>query len=153
MHRRSKKTPAGFLIASLCHVERSETSLISSDSMRNHDYWVYILTNKGNTTLYIGITNNIARRLYQHRHGDVEGFTKRYCLKRLVWIEHFRHVRDAIACEKKLKGWRRSRKIALIEQTNPRWLDLSDDWEQQPKFCDRTWQIEEMIRDSSLHSE
>jgi hypothetical protein len=62
-------------------------------------------------------------------------------------------VNDAIACEKKLKGWRRSRKIALIEQTNPSWLDLSDDWEQQPKFYDRPWQMEEMIRDSSLRSE
>ena len=60
---------------------------------------------------------------------------------------------DAVACEKKLKGWRRSRKIALIEQTNPRWLDLSDDWEQQPKVYDRPWDTDEMIRDSSLRSE
>jgi putative endonuclease len=64
----------------------------------------------------------------------VEGFTKHYRLTRLVWVEHFRNVNDAIACEKKLKGWRRSRKVALIEQTNPSWLDLSDHWEQQPKF-------------------
>ena len=102
--------------------------------MRNHDYWVYILTNKHCTTLYIGITNDILRRLYQHRYGEVDGFTKRYLLNRLVWIEHFRNVNDAIACEKRLKGWRRNRKIALIQQTNPRWLDLSDEWEQQPKF-------------------
>ena len=115
-----------------CHVERSETSLIYPDSMRNHDYWVD------------GITNNIARRLYQHRQG-VDGFTKRYQLKRLVWVDHFRNVNDAIACEKKLKGWRRSRKITLVEQTNPRWLDLSDDWEQQPKFYDRPWETAEMI--------
>jgi putative endonuclease len=54
-------------------------------------------------------------------------------------------VNDAIACEKKLKGWRRSRKTALIERTNPRWLDLSDDWEQEPKVYDRAWKIEEMI--------
>jgi len=74
--------------------------------VRNHDYWVYILTNKHCTTLYIGITNNIARRLYQHRYGEAESFTQRYHLNRLVWIEHFRNVRDAIACEKKLKGWR-----------------------------------------------
>jgi putative endonuclease len=121
--------------------------------MRNHDYWVYILTNKRCTTLYIGITNNIARRLGQHRCGEVEGFTKRYHLNRLVWLELFRNVNDAIACEKKLKGWWRSRKIALIEQMNPRWFDLSDDWEQQPKFYDRPWETEEMIRDSSLRSE
>jgi hypothetical protein len=65
----------------------------------------------------------------------------------------FRNVNDAIACEKRLKGWRRSRKISLMEQTNPRWFDLSDDWEQQPKLYDRLWQTEEMIRDSSLRSE
>ena len=153
MHRRSKKTPAGFLSFTHCHVERSETSLTISARVRNHDYWVYILTNKHCTTLYIGITNNIARRLGQHRCGEVDCFTKRYHLNRLVWIEHFRDVRDAITYEKKLKGWRRSRKIALIEQTNPRWLDLSDDWEQQPKLYDCPWQIEEMIRDSSLRSE
>jgi hypothetical protein len=64
-------------------------------------------------------------------------------------VEHFRNVNDAIACEKKLKGWRRGRKIALIEQRNPRWLDLSDDWEQQPKFYDYPWDMDEMIRDSS----
>ncbi|MGH7984041.1 MAG: GIY-YIG nuclease family protein [Candidatus Udaeobacter sp.] len=121
--------------------------------MRNHDYWVYILTNKRCTTLYIGITNNIVRRLSQHRRGEVEGFTKHYQLNRLVWVEHFRDVRDAIACEKKLKGWCRSRKIALIEQTNSRWLDLSADWEQQPKVYDRPWDPDEMIRDSSLRSE
>jgi len=113
--------------------------------MRNHDYWVYILTNKQGATLYIGITNNIVRRLSQHRSGEVEGFTKRYHLNRLVWLEHFRTVKDAIGCEKKLKGWRRKREIALIEQTNPRWLDLSDDWEQQPKLYDRAWDTAEMI--------
>jgi putative endonuclease len=121
--------------------------------MRNHDYWLYILTNKPRTTLYIGITNNIVRRFSQHRRGEMEGFMKRYQLTHLVWIEHFRDVRHAIACEKKLKGWRRSRKIELIEQANPRWLDPSDNWEQQPKIYDRTWDTDEMIRDSSLRSE
>jgi|ERR1044071_1268975 len=113
--------------------------------MRNHDYWVYILTNKRCTTLYIGMTNDIVRRLYQHRFGEAAGFTKRYHLNRIVWIEHFRNVKDAIACEKKLKGWGRSRKIALIERTNPQWRDLSDDWEQQPKFSNGIWKEAEMI--------
>ena len=117
--------------------------------MRNNDYRVYILTNKHCTTLYIGITNNITRRLYQHRYGDVDGFAKRYDLSRLVCLEHFRNVKDAIACDKKLKGWRGGRKIALIEQMNPKWLDLSHDWEQQPKFYDRPWDTEQMLRDSS----
>ena len=69
----------------------------------------------------------------------------RYHLNRLVWLEHFPNVNDAIACEKKLKGWRRSRKIALIEQTNPRWLDLSDRWEQQSNVYDRPYTVEEVI--------
>ena len=115
-----------------CHVERSETSLIIFETHTRPRLLGLHLTNKRSTTLYIGITNNIQRRLHQHRYGEVKGFTKRYELNRLVWLEHFRNVNDAIACEKKLKGWRRSRKIALIERTNPRWLDMSDDWEQQP---------------------
>ena len=113
--------------------------------MHNHDYWVYILTNKHRTSVYIGITNDVVRRLHQHRNGVVEGFTNRYHLNRVVWLEHFRNVNDAIMCEKKLKGWRRSRKIALIERTNPRWVDLSDEWEQQPKFYEHPWATEEMI--------
>jgi putative endonuclease len=75
----------------------------------------------------------------------VKGFTRRYHLDRLVSLEHFRNVNDASAYEKKLKGWRRSRKITLIEQRNPQWLDLSGDWEQQAKFYDRPWNTEEMI--------
>ena len=113
--------------------------------MHNHDYWVYILANKGCTTLYIGITNNMSRRLYQNRYGKVNGFTKRYHLNRLVCLEHFRSANDAIACENQLKGWRRSRKTALIGRTNSCWLDLSDDREQQRRIYDRAWQIEEMI--------
>jgi putative endonuclease len=145
VHRGSEKIAAGFLEHQVCHVERSETSLIISVRMRKHDYWVYILTNKRCTTLYIGVTNNIVGRLHQHRFGEVKDFSKRYRLNRLVWIEHFRNVNDAIACEKKLKGWRRSRKVALIERANPRWLDVSDDWEQQPKVYDRPWVTAEMI--------
>ena len=121
--------------------------------MRNHDYWVYILTNKHCTTLYIGITNALERRLWQHRWGDAEGFAQRYHLNRLVWFEHFRNVSDAIACEKRLKGWRRDRKVALIERTNPRWCDLSADFEQQPRFYEKPWDTEAMSRDSSLRSE
>ena len=96
--------------------------------MRNHDYWVYIVTNKGGTTLYIGMTNDLERRMSEHRAGEVKGFTQRYRLNRLVWCEHFREVDAAIACEKKLKGWLRAKKVALIAEKNPRWLDLSADW-------------------------
>ena len=81
--------------------------------MRNHDYWVYILSSNRSTTLYIGIRNNIVRRLSQHRHGEVAGFTKRYRLNRLVWVEHFRNVGDAIACEKKPKAGTATGKLSL----------------------------------------
>ena len=67
----------------------------------------------------------------EHRSGDVKGFTQRYSLNRLVWCEHFREVRDAIDCERKLKGWLRARKDALIAEKNPRWMDLSADWFEQ----------------------
>jgi len=121
--------------------------------MRDHDYWVYILTNKHRTTLCIGMTNDLELRLWEHRFGETKGFTKRYHLNRLVWFEHFRDVNDAIACEKRLKGWLRRRKIALIEKTNPNWLDLSADWEDEPKPDFVLWDTEEMARDSSLRSE
>ncbi len=95
--------------------------------MRSHDYWVYILTNKNCSTLYIGVTNDLERRVAEHKLGEVPGFTQRYQLKRLVWCEHFRDIDEAIAKEKKLKGWLRSKKNALIEKANPRWFDLSDE--------------------------
>src|SRR3954453_18176528 len=75
--------------------------------MRDHDYYVYIVTNKHRSTLYIGVTNSLVRRISQHKNGEIEGFTQRYQLNRLVWFEHFRDVRDAIECEKKMKGWLR----------------------------------------------
>ena len=117
--------------------------------MRRHDYWVYILANKHRSTLYIGVTNDLERRVAEHKLGEVPGFTQRYQLKHLVWFEHFREIDEAIATEKKLKGWLRSKKNALIEKTNPRWMDLSDGWEQQPRI-DNGWpNIEEMVRDPS----
>jgi len=120
--------------------------------MRDHDYWVYILTNKHRTTLYIGMTNDLPVRLWQHRSGEEKAFTSRYHLNRLVCFEHFRDVNDAIACEKRLKGWVRRRKVALIEATNPRWLDLSAGWDEQTRPDYWQWDTEEMIRDSSLCS-
>lgn len=117
--------------------------------MRSHDYWVYILTNKNCSTLYIGMTNDLERRVAEHKRGEVPSFTQRYQLKRLVWFEHFRDVNEAIAYEKKLKGWLRSKKNALVAKNNPRWFDLNADWEQQPRI-DRGWStVEEMVGDSS----
>jgi putative endonuclease len=117
--------------------------------MRDHNYYVYIVTNKHRSTLYIGMTNDLERRIVEHKNGEIRGFTQRYQLNRLVWFEHFRDVDAAIAREKELKGWVRSKKIALIEKQNPRWFDRSADWAQEPKI-DKGWPtMEEMVRDSS----
>ena len=91
-------------------------------------YWVYIVTNQPHGTLYIGVTNSLERRVRQHRTGAIEGFTKRYGLKRLVHFEPFGEITDAIARETELKGWLRRRKVELIEKENPLWRDLADGW-------------------------
>ncbi|MFI4963862.1 MAG: GIY-YIG nuclease family protein [Caulobacterales bacterium] len=87
-------------------------------------YHVYILASQRNGTLYVGITSDLARRVYEHREGLVAGFTRQYGVKTLVWAEAFSNVRDAIAAEKRIKRWRRSWKLELIERSNPQWLDL-----------------------------
>src|ERR1043166_9494881 len=107
--------------------------------MRDHDYWIYIVTNRHNTTLYIGMTNDLLRRIAEHKRGEIKDFTQRYHLTRLVWFEHFRHMDDAIACEKKLKGWLRSKKNALIEEKNLRWFDLAADWQIPEPRIDDGW--------------
>ena len=86
--------------------------------------YVYIMTNRAYGTLYIGVTNNMARRAWEHRDGIVEGFTKQHALKRLVYYEAFESITDAIRREKRLKRWNRAWKIALIEAQNPNWEDL-----------------------------
>ena len=91
-------------------------------------YYVYILTNKYNTVVYTGVTNNLERRLYEHRNHLVDGFTKRYNLNKLVYFETTSDVDSAIEREKQIKGWKRDRKNALIESVNPQWNDLSADW-------------------------
>jgi putative endonuclease len=93
-------------------------------------YWVYIMTNTaGRTgTLYTGVTNDLERRVWEHREQRTNGFTARYNLTCLVYCEEFRYVLDALSREKQIKGWRRARKIALIESDNPEWHDLSAGW-------------------------
>ncbi|MBR1558921.1 MAG: GIY-YIG nuclease family protein [Clostridia bacterium] len=78
--------------------------------------------------MYIGVTNDLERRLYEHRNQLVDGFTKKYNVHKLVYYEMTEDVKSAIAREKQLKGWRRDRKNALVESMNPSWKDLSDDW-------------------------
>ena len=91
-------------------------------------YYVYILTNWNNKVMYIGVTNNLQRRLYEHKHMLADGFTKRYKVHKLVYFEHTSDVRVALEREKELKGWARQKKNALVESTNPEWADLSDNW-------------------------
>ena len=90
-------------------------------------YFVYILTNHPHGTLYIGVTNSIRRRIWQHRNGTNAGFAHRYGLQRLVHLERFEDVQNAIRREKEIKGWLRRRKVELIERENPRWADLADE--------------------------
>jgi putative endonuclease len=87
-------------------------------------YWVYILAGKIGGTLYIGVTNELVRRVYQHRMDLIDGFTKQYGVHRLVYYEQYNDIRDAIRREKQLKKWNRAWKVQLIEKTNPNWDDL-----------------------------
>ena len=88
--------------------------------------WVYIMTNAPNGTLYVGVTSDLARRAWEHREGLVDGFTKRYGLKRLVYAERHDDIQLAIQREKLLKHWSRSWKVQLILRENPEWEDLYD---------------------------
>lgn len=96
-------------------------------SGRPQCFYVYMLASKSRV-LYIGVTNGLAKRVWQHKFGDVDGFTKKYKVTRLVHWESFDDVRNAIDREKELKGWTRVKKMALVEATNPKWKDLAEDW-------------------------
>jgi putative endonuclease len=87
-------------------------------------YWVYILASRIGGTLYIGVTNNLVRRVYEHRMGRVDGFTKKYAVHRLVYFEQYSEIEAAILREKRLKKWDRAWKTRLIEELNPNWDDL-----------------------------
>jgi putative endonuclease len=90
-------------------------------------YFVYILTNRSRT-LYTGMTNNLERRVLEHKSGLIDSFTKKYRVNRLVFFETTSKVHDAIKREKQIKSWTRAKKIDLIEESNPEWRDLSEDW-------------------------
>jgi putative endonuclease len=88
------------------------------------DYHVYLLASRRRGTLYVGVTRNLVRRVWQHKEGVVEGFTRDYGVKTLVWFESTGSVEAAIGREKQIKNWKRAWKIALIEKENPQWRDL-----------------------------
>ena len=91
------------------------------------NFYVYILAGKRNGTLYIGMTNNLNKRVYEHKHGLIEGFTKKYNVHKLVYFEKTDDAIGAITREKQLKKWKRKWKIKLIEKDNPEWKDLYDE--------------------------
>ena len=93
----------------------------------SRDYFVYILAN-ASRMLYVGVTNNLKRRVYEHRNQVIPGYTSRYGIKRLIWFEETPNVQAAITREKQIKGWIRAKKVALIESQNPAWNDLSAGW-------------------------
>ncbi len=95
--------------------------------MKEKYYYVYIMTNKWNTTLYTGVTNSLSKRVWDHKQKSVKGFTSKYNLNKLVHYEIFTDIEEAIAREKQIKGGSRKKKIELIEKDNPEWKDLSDD--------------------------
>ena len=90
-------------------------------------YYTYIMTNRSKT-LYVGMTNNLKRRVFQHKQKQADSFTKRYNMTRLVWFSKFRTPLAAIRMEKRVKGWLRQKKLELIETDNPEWKDLSEGW-------------------------
>ena len=87
-------------------------------------YYVYILASRRNGTLYLGVTNDLVRRIYEHKNKVTRGFSSRYGVDRLVWFEVYDDPENAIAREKEIKKWRRAWKLRLIEQSNPQWIDL-----------------------------
>jgi len=90
-------------------------------------YYVYILASKRNGTLYIGVTNDLLRRVYEHKNNLISGFTEKYCVHRLVYYEQYSDIESALEREKHLKVWKRKWKIELIEKENPKWRDLYED--------------------------
>jgi len=95
--------------------------------MRNNSYWVYIISSDRNGTLYVGVTNNPVRRIWEHKHQLMEGFSKKYEIHHLVYFEPHESPESAITREKQIKKWNRQWKLRLIEEKNPKWNDLYKD--------------------------
>jgi len=91
-------------------------------------YYVYILVNWNNKVMYVGVTNNLERRIYEHKNKLIDGFTKKYNINKLVYFDDTADVRPAIEREKQIKGWTRIKKNELVETMNPNWEDLSEKW-------------------------
>ncbi len=99
---------------------------------KEHQYFVYLLTNWNNKVMYVGVTNNLERRIYEHKNKTVKGFTEKYNVSKLVYFEETNDIASAISREKEIKKWRREKKDALAIAVNPEWKDLSDGWFEKP---------------------
>ena len=95
--------------------------------MLTRSYYVYLLASRRHGTLYLGVTSDLPKRVWQHKQGLIEGFTKRHGVKTLVWYEQTESIESAIAREKQIKKWNRDWKIELIESSNPQWKDLCEE--------------------------
>ncbi len=95
--------------------------------MNEKKYYVYILTTRKNTSLYIGVTSNLSNRIYEHKEGLVEGYTKKYSVNKFIYAEEYDDVNEAIHREKCLKRWKRDWKVELIDKSNPEWVDLFEE--------------------------
>ncbi|HBH35526.1 MAG TPA: excinuclease ABC subunit C [Gammaproteobacteria bacterium] len=95
---------------------------------RQHQYFIYLITNWNNNVMYAGVTNNLQRRIYEHKHKLVDGFTKKYNVNKLVYFEETSDITAAIVREKEIKKWRREKKNNLVASLNPEWKDLSAGW-------------------------
>jgi putative endonuclease len=116
-----------------CHPEPGALHCCRSHHAKGPMYFVYIMTNRSKT-LYAGITNNLMRRVREHKAGIGSGFTSKYKLDRLVYFERFEGVHNAIEREKRIKGWLRIKKIALIVSMNSSWRDLSEEWYERHQY-------------------
>ena len=94
---------------------------------RDYDFWVYIVTNRNHSVLYLGVTNSLSRRAWEHREGIGANFPAAYRCHKLIYYEHYTSVDEAIAREKQIKKWSRAKKVGLINHMNPSWLDLTSD--------------------------
>jgi putative endonuclease len=117
----------------ICHPEPRQLQRGRGPPREGPMYFVYIMTNRSRT-LYIGVTNNLVRRVREHKTGTGSEFTAKYKLDRLVYFERFKDVHNAIEREKRIKGWLRIKKIALIVSVNPAWKDLSEEWYKRHQY-------------------
>ncbi|MDA3952364.1 MAG: GIY-YIG nuclease family protein [Bacteroidales bacterium] len=105
---------------------KRESQNAKKEKMWNYNFYVYILTNKAKAVLYIGVTNNLVRRIFEHKSKLIPGFTEKYNVDNLIHHVHFENINDAIKREKQLKKWNRKWKEELINKSNPNWVDLYD---------------------------